>query len=166
MLKEKIKDKKKSEIKKIDKEIQRITSKRIDIEYILNSVKNDDGTTGAIVLFIGTVRNFSNNGKIKDMDYESYIGMAEEKIKNIENLVKKKWNIDKIRIVHRIGKLNVGDNSIAIAISSSHSKDTFKACQFILAKIKAEVPIWKKERLLNGRTKWVKGNSIVERQSK
>jgi molybdopterin synthase catalytic subunit len=140
--------------------IQRITSKEIDIPSILNSI--DDGSAGAKVLFMGTVRNFSDNGDILGMTYESYIGMAEETIKTIETDVKKKWDIKKIRIVHRIGDLKVGEISVAIAISTSHSKDAFAACRFILDKIKHEVPIWKKEKILNGETKWVEGKSMRE----
>jgi molybdopterin synthase catalytic subunit len=138
--------------------IQRITSKEIDIPSILKSI--DDGGVGAKVLFVGTVRNFSDNGNIAGMTYEAYIGMAEDKIKNIEIDAKKTWGIKKISIIHRIGELTIGDNSVAIAISTPHSKDAFAACQFILDKIKREVPIWKKEKILNGESKWVEGKPI------
>ena len=70
------------------------------------------------------------------------------------------WNIKKINIIHRIGDLNVGDPSVVIAISTPHSKDAFEACQFILEKIKYNVPIWKKEKIIDGKTKWVIGKSI------
>ena len=138
--------------------VQRITSKEIDIPSILKSI--DDGGVGAKVLFMGTVRNFSDNGDVAGMTYESYIGMAEDKIKNIEIDAKRNWGIKKLSVIHRIGELTIGDNSVAIAISSPHSKEAFAACQFILDKIKHEVPIWKKEKILNGETKWVEGKSI------
>ena len=96
------------------------------------------------------------------MTYESYIGMAEERIKNIESVVKKMWDIKKIKIIHRIGELAIGEKSIAIAISTSHSKDAFAAGQFILDKIKHDVPIWKNERLQDSRAKWIEGESIKE----
>jgi len=140
--------------------IQRITPREIDVPSILRSI--DDGGVGAKVLFIGSVRNFSDNGDVVGMTYESYMGMAEEKIKNIEIDAKKTWGIKKIRIIHRIGELTIGDNSVAIAISTPHSKDAFAACQFILDKIKHEVPIWKKEKMLNGETKWVEGKPMEE----
>ncbi len=146
--------------------VQRITSKEIDVESILQTRDNDssnpDGSVGATVIFIGTVRNFSDNGQVEGMTYEAYIGMAEERIKNIETVVKKMWDIKKIKIIHRIGELAVGEKSIAIAISTSHSKDAFTACQFILDKIKHDVPIWKNERLPDSRAKWVEGESIKE----
>jgi molybdopterin synthase catalytic subunit len=140
--------------------IQRITPREIDVPSVLKSI--DDGGVGAKVLFIGSVRNFSDNGDVVGMTYESYMGMAEEKIKNIEIDAKKTWGIKKIRIIHRIGELTIGDNSVAIAISTPHSKDAFAACQFILDKIKHEVPIWKKEKMLNGETKWVEGKPMEE----
>jgi molybdopterin synthase catalytic subunit len=140
--------------------IQRITPREIDIPSVLKSI--DDGGVGAKVLFIGSVRNFSDNGDVVGMTYESYMGMAEQKIKNIEIDAKKTWGIKKIRIIHRIGELTIGDNSVAIAISTPHSKDAFAACQFILDKIKHEVPIWKKEKILNGETKWVEGKPMEE----
>jgi molybdopterin synthase catalytic subunit len=141
--------------------IQRITSKEIDITSVLNSFDNS-GNFGATVLFIGTVRNFSDNGKVSGMRYEAYLVMAEEGIKNIEIEVKKKWDVKEIRIINRIGDLKIGDNSIAIAISTPHSKDAFEACQFILNKIKQGIPIWKNERLSDGKTKWVKGKTVKD----
>jgi molybdopterin synthase catalytic subunit len=140
--------------------MQRITPREIDVPSVLKSI--DDGGVGAKVLFIGSVRNFSDNGDVVGMTYESYMGMAEEKIKNIEIDAKKTWGIKKIRIIHRIGELTIGDNSVAIAISTPHSKDAFAACQFVLDKIKHEVPIWKKEKMLNDETKWVEGKPMEE----
>ena len=145
----------------IDKD-KRITFNKIDEESILKSFDNDvnAGKFGATVSFIGTVRSYSKHGKVIDMDYEAYLGMAEVKIKEIENIVKEKWDIKKIKIIHRLGKLSIGEKSIMILVSTSHSKDAFDACQFILERIKNEVPIWKKEIFLDGTSKWIDGNSI------
>ncbi len=144
---------------------KRITFTKIDEESILKTFDNDDdedigGKFGATVSFIGSVRRYSKNGQVKGMDYEAYLGMAEVKIKEIENTVKEKWDIKKLKIIHRIGKISLGEKSILILVSTSHSKDAFEACQFILEKIKNEVPIWKKENFLDGTSKWVDGNSI------
>jgi molybdopterin synthase catalytic subunit len=75
-------------------------------------------------------------------------------------LAMEKYDIKKIKIVHRIGELALGNNSIIIALSTPHSKDAFTACKYILAKIKREVPIWKKEILSKGDEKWVDGKLI------
>ena len=142
-----------------DPNFKRITSKEIDVKSVLDSIDNT-GDFGATVLFIGSVRNYGNNGQVIGMSYEAYVGMAEERIKNIEMEVKKKWDVKEIRVVHRVGDLNIGDNSITIAISTPHSKDAFDASQFILNKVKQDVPIWKNETLLDGDTKWVRGKDL------
>lgn len=144
----------------LNRNIQRITFNRIDQEDLLKSFDENDGKSGAIVSFTGSVRNHSANGIVKGMYYEAYLGMAEEKIKDIENIVKEKWDINKIKIVHRIGELTIGDISIIIIVSSYHSKNAFEACQFILHKIKNEVPVWKRELLNDGNKRWIEGNSI------
>ncbi len=143
----------------LDPGIKRITSKEIDVKSVLDSIDNT-GDFGATVIFIGTVRNYGDNGQVIGMSYEAYVGMAEERIKAIETEVKKKWDVKEIRVVHRVGDLKLGDNSITIAISTPHSKDAYDASQFILKKIKQDVPIWKNERLLDGNTKWVGGKDL------
>ncbi len=143
----------------LDPNIKRITSKEIDVKSVLDSIDNT-GDFGATVLFIGTVRNYGDNGQVIGMSYEAYVGMAEKRIKNIEIEVKKKWDVKEIRVVHRVGDLKIGDNSIAIAISTPHSKDAFDASQFILNRVKQDVPIWKNEMLSDGNTKWVRGKDL------
>lgn len=135
-------------------ETQKITEKEISIKEILESVKGND--VGATVLFIGTVRSFSEVDTIINMHYESYTKMAEERMQIIIDEAKQKWNIN-CRLVHRIGDLEVGDISVAVAVSSSHRHDAFDACQYLIERIKREVQIWKKERLLGGDERWVKG---------
>ncbi len=139
---------------------QRITESEIDINNIIESLVDMEGHSGATVIFVGTVRNFGMHGQVKGMYYESYSKMAENKIKNIEKLAMEKYDIKKIKIVHRMGELSLGNNSVIIALSTPHSKDAFNACKYILAKIKHEVPIWKKEILSKGDEKWVEGKSI------
>ena len=139
---------------------QIITESEIDVNDVLNAITDIEGRSGATVIFIGSVRNLGINGKVQKMLYESYAKMAENKIKHIEKIAMEKYGINKIRIVHRIGELALGNNSIIIALSTPHSKDAFRACKYILAKIKQEVPIWKKEILSKGNEKWVDGKSI------
>ena len=136
----------------------RITLNEIELDVFIKSFEKSKITmddVGATVIFVGSVRNFNKNYKVIGMRYESYVKMAEETIKNIEIFVQKKWKIKIIKIIHRIGELRVGDNSIVIAVSTSHSVDGFEACQFILNKIKQDVPIWKNESLSDGTTKWI-----------
>jgi len=143
------------------KSIKRITTDEINTCELVNSLKDKKGKSGATIVFVGTIRNYGKNGLVKGMFYESYVKMAEKKIKNIEKIAVKRWNIKKIRIIHRIGPMKLGSSSIVIALSTPHSKDAFEACEFILAAIKKEVPIWKKEILSNSKEKWVIGNPII-----
>jgi molybdopterin synthase catalytic subunit len=142
--------------------IRRITTSEIDIRAIIESLNDKNGESGATVVFVGSVRNYGKKGEVKEMFYESYVKMAEKRIKNIEKIAIKRWNIKKIRIVHRIGQIKLGSNSIVIALSTPHSKDAFEACKFILAAIKREVPIWKKELLSDNKGEWVDGSLIKE----
>ena len=134
---------------------RRITSAKIHPHKILNSV--NDKNAGATAIFFGTVREHSDMGRIIGMTYESYLEMAEDRMKRIENNLSHKWNIKRVRMIHRIGDLSVGDVSIAVAVSAPHRSEAFSACRYAIEKIKREVPIWKKERIVGGKERWVKG---------
>lgn len=119
-----------------------------------------NGQSGATVVFTGSVRNSGKRGLVTEMYYEAYTEMAEKTLKKIEDMAMKEWGINRIQIVHRIGRLQLGDISVVIAISSPHSKEAFEICEKILAMIKQSVPIWKKELLSNGIEQWVDGKVI------
>ena len=140
---------------------KRITTDEIDTCKLVKSMHDKQGKSGATVVFVGSVRNYGKNGPVKEMVYESYVKMAERQIKNIEKIAIKRWDIKKIRIIHRIGPMKLGNSSVVIALSAPHSKDAFEACEFILDTIKKEVPIWKKEVLSNSKEKRVVGNPIT-----
>ena len=134
---------------------RRITSAKIHPNKILNSVK--DKNAGATAIFFGTVRENHEIGKIIGMSYESYLEMAEDRMKRIEKIISRKWNIRRVRMIHRIGELSVGDVSVAVAVSAPHRSEAFSACRYAVEKIKREVPIWKKERIVGGKEIWVNG---------
>ena len=134
---------------------KRITSAKIHPNKILNSVK--DKNAGATAIFFGTVRENHEIGKIIGMTYESYLEMAEDRMKRIEKIISRKWNIRRVRMIHRIGELSVGDVSVAVAVSAPHRSEAFSACRYAVEKIKREVPIWKKERIVGGKEIWVNG---------
>ena len=134
---------------------RRITFAKIHPNKILNSVK--DKNAGATAIFFGTVRENHEIGKIIGMSYESYLEMAEDRMKRIEKIISRKWNIRRVRMIHRIGELSVGDVSVAVAVSAPHRSEAFSACRYAVEKIKREVPIWKKERIVGGKEIWVNG---------
>lgn len=135
--------------------MRRITFAKIHPNKILNSVK--DKNAGATAIFFGTVRENHEIGKIVGMSYESYLEMAEDRMKRIEKIISRKWNIRRVRMIHRIGELSVGEVSVAVAISAPHRSEAFSACRYAVEKIKREVPIWKKERIVGGKEIWVNG---------
>lgn len=134
------------------------TTDEIKPGEVLQSV--EDPGAGAIVLFLGTVRNQSEAGSVRRMTYEAYAPMAEKKLEEIERKIRQKWSVRKASIVHRVGTLGLKDISVAIAVSSAHRADAFEACRFAIENIKREVPIWKKERLVKGAEVWVEGRKI------
>jgi molybdopterin synthase catalytic subunit len=139
--------------------VRRVTDREIDPKEILDSVKSE--RAGAIAIFLGTVRNFSEAGRVQGIRYESYVKMAEQRLREIEEELYSRWPVEKVRIVHRIGELALGDISVAVAVSTPHRAEAFEACRHAMERIKREVPIWKEERLVGGRKKWVKGRPIT-----
>ncbi len=129
-----------------------ITEKQIDVNSLLDYV--NDQSSGATVLFTGTVRDHNQGDKVSKLHYETYYEMAEKILQEIENKVNSQWNINKFIAIHRTGTLKVGEVSVAVAVSSGHRKEAFEACKFGIDSIKDKVPIWKKEFTESG-TKWV-----------
>ena len=123
---------------------------RIDLEAILDSVRRDDA--GAIVLFVGTVR--SDEG-IRALDYEVYRPMAIKSLTALAEQAKEKFGIAEMSIVHRLGRVPVGGDSVAIACAGSHRVETFAACEWVMDEVKRIVPIWKTD--VEGRPKSVRG---------
>jgi len=137
----------------------RLTGDRIDPSTMLRSV--EDGRAGAVVLFLGTVRDNSEAGKVERIEYEAYAPMAERKLLQAEEEVKRRWPATRaVKIAHRVGGLAVGEVSVAVAVSSPHRAEAFEACRYAIDRIKKDVPIWKRERLADGSEVWVEGVPI------
>lgn len=133
----------------------KITQDPIDVSAVTTSVA-DDGS-GATVLFLGTVRDHSDEtSQVSEMYYEAYTEMAEEAMKQIETEATKRWSLKKFTAIHRIGTMRVGEVSVAIAVSAEHRKEAFEACQYAIDTIKKTVPLWKKE-ISDSSARWVKG---------
>ncbi len=137
---------------------RRITEKEIVPGRVLNEVM--DVGAGGVTLFLGTVRDRSEAGKVVEIDYESYVEMAERNLREIEEDVLRKWPVKKIKIVHRIGRLRLGEVSVAVALSTPHRAEAFEACRYAIDRIKRDVPIWKREKLAGGKRIWVAGQTM------
>lgn len=129
-----------------------ITDLPINTEKVIDLVKTDD--SGAVNVFIGTVRNSTKNKEVVKLKFEAYESMAIKELQKIVDEVKSRWPVNKIAIHHRVGDLAIGDIPVVIAVSTPHRKQGFEACQFAIDALKETVPIWKKEVFADGE-EWV-----------
>jgi len=136
----------------------RITRKPIDPAKALESVIDEDA--GGTVLFVGTIRNQTNGKQVKGLEYEVYRRMAERQIAKLEKEIRKRWPVKSIRLIHREGKLKVGEVSVVVAVSAVHREEAFEAAWYAIDRIKDSFPIWKREKFRGGRYGWVKGTPI------
>jgi len=112
------------------------------------------GNVGAIVSFIGQVRDFSDGETIKTLTLEHYPGMTEKALESIEEQAKTRWDITDSLIIHRVGTLQPLEQIVFVAVSSAHRGEAFKACEFIMDFLKTQAPFWKKEATNSGE-RWV-----------
>lgn len=129
-----------------------ITIHPINIQKVIDSVTTPE--SGGIDIFIGATRNHSKHRPVLYLEYEAYEPMALKVIEQIEHEARGKWQLHKVAIVHRIGKVDVGEASVVIAVSSSHRKEAFEACRFLIDTLKKTVPIWKREYFADGTIEW------------
>ena len=133
-----------------------IVDQAIDIQSILASVR--DPSAGGIDLFIGATRDNSRGKKVLYLEYETYLPMAMQLMNRIVMELGEKWDVCKVVMVHRIGKVEVSEASVVVAVSAAHRKEAFEACRFAIDALKKDVPIWKKEHFVDGEV-WVGAES-------
>ena len=121
----------------------RVTDKPINLQELVDCVT--DPEAGAIATFIGTTRNNNEGRKVIALDYEAYPEMAEKELTRLGEEARKKWQICRMAIVHRVGPVQITEPSVMIAVSAAHREAAFAACRFAIEEIKRTVPIWKKE---------------------
>lgn len=129
-----------------------ITEYPIDIPKLLGHVSHP--AVGGEVLFVGTTRNHSHGKEVLWLEYQTYLPMAVKTMTQIADEAAARWKLQAIAIVHRIGKVGIGEASIVIAVSSAHRNEAFEACRFAIDTLKKIVPIWKKEIYADGQV-WV-----------
>jgi len=130
-----------------------LVRKPIDVTKLLADVGSTQA--GAVVLFLGTTREFTGGKQTVTLDYEAYDAMATKKLTELENTAREKWSLVECGIVHRLGNVPLGEASVAIAVSSAHRATAFEAGRWLIDTLKVEVPIWKKEHWSDGTQEWV-----------
>ncbi len=137
-----------------------LTEKAIDVSAVIQSVENP--AAGAVVLFLGTARDMTDQQPVESLEYEAYPEMAERKLADLENQARRLWELVDCAIVHRLGAVPIGQTCVAIAVSSAHRKEAFEAGRWLIDQIKEVVPIWKKEHLTDGSGRWGKTERKAE----
>jgi MoaE-MoaD fusion protein len=115
----------------------------------------DDPAAGGVVIFSGVVRNETGGRPVKFLEYEAHAAMAEAKLREIGAAIRGRWpGVKRVAMLHRIGRLEIGESSVLIAVSAAHRGDAFEACRYAIDTLKRIVPVWKKEHFEDGEV-WV-----------
>jgi len=130
-----------------------LTYEPIDVTLITEGVRS--ALAGAVVLFLGTVREVTDGKRTVWLEYESYEEMALRELEALEAEARRRWSLIDCCIVHRLGRLAVGETSVAIAVSAAHRHEAFAAGQWLIDHLKHAVPIWKKEIYSDGSSQWL-----------
>ncbi len=134
----------------------KVTKEPLNVQEVITLVKRS--TDGAVVTFDGIVRDNFDGRAVRYLEYEAYAEMAEKKMVEIATEVRQKFAVGKIAMVHRIGRLEIGESSIVIAVAAPHRHAAFEACAYAMDRVKEEVPVWKKECFVDGEAHWVHHN--------
>jgi molybdopterin synthase catalytic subunit len=130
-----------------------ITDKEIDHAAVTERVRSN--FAGAVCTFLGTTREVTGERVTKFLDYEAYPEMASKKLADLEVEARRRWPLIEVAVVHRVGRVEVGEISVVVAVSSPHRKAAFDACEWLMDTIKEDVPIWKRETWADGAEEWV-----------
>ena len=127
----------------------------LDPGPLVAAVRRDE--SGAVALFYGVVRNENLGRNVMYLEYDAYPEMAIKKMREVAVEVRAKFDVTGIGVLHRTGRLEIGETSLLVAVSSGHRKEAFGACHFAVDRIKQIVPVWKKE-VFEGGEEWIEGN--------
>ncbi len=120
-----------------------------------------DAGDGAVLLFLGTVRDHADGRSVSGLHYEAYREMAAEVLRAIAVEAAERLGTDRVAVVHRVGELAIGDVSVAIAVSSPHRAQAYEASRYVIEEIKQRLPVWKREIYLEGDASWVRGHDLT-----
>ena len=131
-----------------------ITDRPIDAAALLAGVS--EAGLGGTVLFLGTVRSSPEDGDVAGIEYSAYPAMVEAEFDRIVAEVRERWPMARVAVRHRTGYVLVGEASIAVAVASPHRAEAYEASRYVVEATKKRVPVWKKERLVTGESRWVR----------
>ncbi|WP_261817016.1 molybdopterin synthase catalytic subunit MoaE [Vibrio gallicus] len=130
-----------------------VQSQDFDLSQEYSWLSEDQGV-GAVVTFIGKVRDFNLGDNVVGLHLQHYPGMTEKSLQSIIEQARQRWPLDKVSIIHRVGDLDIGDQIVFVGVSSAHRDAAFASCDFLMDYLKTQAPFWKKERLAKG-SRWL-----------
>ena len=132
----------------------RIQEEDFDIGAEIAGLRKGDPRVGAVVTFLGTVRDMNDGSQVKEMTLEHYPGMTEKSLEEIITKTKERWDIYRALVIHRVGPLQPEDQIVLVVVTSAHRGEAFAACEYIMDYLKTAAPFWKKEDTPEG-SRWV-----------
>ena len=132
----------------------RVQENDFDVSAEIAALRKGDPRVGAVVTFLGTVRDLNDGSQVKEMTLEHYPGMTEKALEEIVAQAKSRWDIYQALVIHRVGPLLPEDQIVLVAVTSAHRGEAFAACEFIMDYLKTAAPFWKKEETSEG-GRWV-----------
>jgi len=132
----------------------RLQADPIDVGELLAEVRTD--ADGAVSVFVGTVRDENAGARVRFLEYEAYEPMAEREMDRIAAEATARFGVGRVAVVHRTGRLEIGEASVAVAVAAPHRAEAIEACRHVIDEIKRTVPIWKREHVEGG-TVWIEG---------
>ena len=141
-----------------------VQTEDFDLTSEVELIKSTNSSIGAVVSFVGTVRDLTSESLIS-LTLEHYPGMTEKSLRSIADKARKKWEIESVTIIHRVGTLGIGDQIVLVITSSKHRQAAFDSCNYIMDFLKTDAPFWKKE-VSDKEEKWVGKRESDEEQKK
>jgi len=132
----------------------RLQSEPIRVEELLDAVAAP--AAGAVALFLGTVRSHNRGRRVLHLEYQAYSEMAQSEMERLVAEVRTRFELSAVALVHRTGRLELGEVSVAVAVAAPHRAPAFDACRFVIEELKRSVPIWKRETFDGGEV-WIEG---------
>ncbi|GGI17664.1 MAG: molybdopterin synthase catalytic subunit MoaE [Oxalicibacterium faecigallinarum] len=132
----------------------RVQTEDFDVSAEVAALRAESPQIGAVVTFIGTVRDINDGSAVAEMELEHYPGMTEKALQNIVDQARQRWQLGDALVIHRVGPLLPKDQIVLVAVTSAHRGEAFEACEFIIDYLKTDAPFWKKEQTPEG-ARWV-----------
>jgi len=133
----------------------RVQETALDAVAEVASVYAGNSSVGGVVSFIGLMRDMNQGDEVASMTLEHYPGMTEKALAAIVQEAGQRWELESVRLIHRVGEILPQDPIVLVAVASAHRGEAFRACEFMIDYLKTRAPFWKREQIADGQTRWV-----------